>query len=226
MIKDAKEVDTFFQDAKRALVIQDKFMRTLMKHICKDEEFYFLPGISSGANLSPIEQLLKELQLLSVDALYSSKLTSRPGNAEMKYDWHQPRNLCLETVSNTTTSPHKPGWMYTAESDRLVYSFIWLKDILDTFIYDFKQLRNWFREEDPKRTEKEWRYHTVPNSPNHTLSRLVPVVDVPKHIIPTWRYLTTSNGNVYPISPQANIREFCELNGLSFDVIDYGEQAL
>lgn len=225
MIKDTNEIDTFVPDAKRALAIQDKYMKHLMKFLCKDEEFYFLPSLQSKEKPSPIEELLIQLQKLSVDVLYSSKLTVKPGNAEMKYDWHQPRNICLETVSNTTTNPPRPGWMYTAESDRLVYSFIWLKNILDTFVYDFNRLRVWFREEAPKRSKSEWGEFKVPNSPNHTLSRLVPVNDVPKHVVPTWHYLTTSTGEVYPVSPQANIKEFCQIHNLPFEVLDYGKES-
>jgi hypothetical protein len=225
MIRDYDEVDNFARDSKRALAIQDEFMRSLMKFLCKNEEFYFLPTeIKNKEDPSPIEQHLIQLQKLSVDVLYSSKLTVRPGNAEMKYDWHHPIRICLEIVSNTTTNPPKSGWMKTAKSDRLVYSFIWLKNILDTFVFDFKRLRDWFWEEEPKRTDREWRYHMVPNSRNHTLSRLVPIKDVPRDIIPIQRYLTTSKGDVYPVSPQlnqANIKEFCQLHELPFEVIDY-----
>ncbi len=226
MIKDIREVDTFATDVHRILQIQNEYMRPLMRFLCKDEEFYFLPGLPSKGDLSPIEQLLMQLQKLSVDALYSSKLTAKPGNAEMKYDWHQPRNLCLETLSNTTTNPPRLGWMHTAESDRLVYSFIWLKDILDTFVYDFKRLRGWFWDELPTRSKSDWGEFIVPNSPNHTLSRLVPVRDVPCNIVPTYRYLTTSNGVVYPVSPQSNIKAFCELQNLPFEVIDHGKGPL
>jgi hypothetical protein len=226
MLKDIREVDTFIEDVQRTLPIQDTYMRTLMKYLCKSEEFYFLPSFYSKETLSPIEELLKELQMLSVDVLYSSKLTRKPGNAEMKYDWHQPKNLCLETISNTTTNPPRDGWMRTAKSNHLIYSFIWLKNILDTFIYDFKRLRDWFWDELPTRSISDWGEFIVPNSPNHTLSRLVPVRDVPCNIVPTYRYLTTSSDVVYPLSPQSNIREFCELQNLPFEVIDYGKGPL
>ncbi len=211
-------IDTSVRDDKRTIYYQNTYIKPLVRYLAQEGEFFTLPSLSgnAGRTLSRIEELLKKLQRYSVDILYTSKITGKPTSLEAKYDWHQPVNACLEMLSNTTTRPPVPGWMKTAEADCLAYSFIWLKNLLDTFLYDFKKLRNWFWEEEPKRSKAEWGYWEVPDSFNHTLSRLVPTQDISDNVY-TKRFLITSTGIVYPVPVQANIKEFCISNGLSFE---------
>lgn len=146
-------------------------------------------------------EITKHVQLMGADASLICKQTSNLKYVDEKTDFHEPRNFCLETISNTVTNPMVPGWMRTSKADRLVYSFVWLEGILDVFIVDFTQLHRWFWSND--NYHKVGKLYTVPNSPNKTQSYLVPVTRVTEHVS-TYRYLITSLGDMFsvPLSGQ------------------------
>ena len=209
-------IDTYKQDIEAANKYRDTFIKRFYKFFSLDGEFVCLDGEH------PLTLLL---QFRQADAVATSQKTKLPVYIEEKYDSHQPNNFCIETESNTTTTPTKDGWIKTAKSDHLLYTFLWLKDMADVFFVDFPSFREWFMrtlDEGP-----DWRDHTVSDSPNHSHSWMVPIKQASGHVRMT-RYLITLQGSIIPIPVLASlseIRETLEKHGLSIEINDRRDDA-
>lgn len=199
-------MNDFHEDLKRASLLRDVYLKRLYAVICENSEFVCLDGN---------DLITIELQKMQIDAIGTSLKTKRTTYYEEKYDFHPPNNFCFETVSNTTTNPEVPGWMKTAKSDVLIYSFAWIENILDVYMLDFPQLRKWFWSVIDSQ-EHKWREHIVPDSSNRTASRLVPVKQVIAEGIYTNRYLITMKGSIIPIHPLDNPYGVLNFHGLPF----------
>ena len=205
-------MNDFDRDLKRTDEWKE-YLNHYYRMYCKGGEFVRLDGN---------DPITIQFQKMSIDAIGTSKKTKRLAYMEEKYDFHAPFNFCLEIVSNTVSDPQVPGWMITAKADTLIYSFIWLKDILDVYVVDFDHLRRWFWEEVES---QNWRAYTVPNSFNHTTSMLVPIKQVAAAKIYIRRHLITSEGNVIPANPLSNPQEVLRLHGLPFTRLSKDENA-
>jgi hypothetical protein len=220
MIKPSKSLERCINDDKRTRPYRINFIWPLYTHLFQHGNFIFLTGNIGKKSMSPCEEVFKQLQKKSVDAVYTSPVTERDVFLEEKYDFHLPRNFALETISNTAIDPPTPGWMVTGESDKLIYSFIWLKDIVDTFMKDFQWLKKWFWREES--SHPEWWKHTMPDTSNHTLCRMVPVKDVLESGVPARRFLITIDGKIIqipPLTPLGSIRGILEAQGIPFQIL-------
>lgn len=162
-------------------------------------------------------EITKRVQLSGADVSLICRKTSILKYAEVKTDFHMPYRFCLETVSNTNTKPQIPGWMRTAKADRLVYSFVWLENILDVFVIDFPALQRWFWKD---KNYLNFTEHTMSNTQNNTCSRL-PEVDKVWDNVLTYRYLIPNTGRMFevPLAGQDPIdvaRRVLTSNGIPF----------
>jgi hypothetical protein len=137
-------------------------------------------------------EITKRVQLMGADASLLCKKSITLKYIDEKTDFHMPYRFCLEAISNTNTDPQIWGWMRTAKADRLVYSFVWIENILDVFVIDFLALRRWFWKDNNYLNFKE---HTMPNTRNNTRSYM-PEVDKVWDSVLTYRYLITNQGQV------------------------------
>jgi hypothetical protein len=162
-------------------------------------------------------EITKRVQLSGADLSLICRYTHILKYAEVKTDFHMPYRFCLETVSNTNTDPQIPGWMRTAKADRLVYSFVWLENILDVFVIDFPALQRWFWKDN---NYLNFTRHTMPNTRNNTEVYLTETDKVWANVL-TYRYLITSKGKLFEVhlsgqDPIDVVRRVLNSNGIPF----------
>lgn len=83
-------------------------------------------------------RLAKELQISVGDVLFNSDAET-VWAIELKAEQRSSKNFFLEVWSNRTI--FRPGWMWTLNTDLLLYHFIETDDV---YCIDFRRLKKWF----------------------------------------------------------------------------------
>lgn len=143
----------------------------------------------------------KMLQDKGVDVVFTHAQTRKPVYCDEKADSHEPDNFCLEEFSNTKSAPWKQGWMAHSLADWICYGFLYLLGIVDVFMLNFPQLRDWFWP-----NHENHRKHDMTNTTNCTRSRIIPVKEVLNNVYAV-HYLISQDGTVAKIPLLANARD-------------------
>lgn len=103
-------------------------------------------------------------------------------------------------VYNTSVRPWTYGWMRVSKVDWLLYNFLYIPNIADIFTLNFHALQDfyWSFDENGKPIRERYRPYLVPNTSNHSYSRIVPVRDVLLKV-EAYHYLVSLSGDVVKI---------------------------
>jgi hypothetical protein len=125
-------------------------------------------------------RLAKELQCSVGDLLFNSDAETVWG-VELKAERRASRNFFLEVWSNRKT--FRPGWMWTLNTDLLLYHFIEPDDL---YCIDFRRLKQWFHGCDhlgrPPSSQYDYAIQSEYAQQNETVGALVRIAAVEEAI--------------------------------------------
>ena len=193
--------DTYHEDHRKSWEAHDRFGAPFFRAYF--QEFASIKYTQpKGQQPTPADKLIVALQKYGGDVATVHPKTGNTYLWDEKFDWHLPKNFCLEQYSNTMVIPWTLGWMHTSKVHRILYCFVRNDMLVEAYSLQYYFLQKWFWP-----VHHDYRFDRVKDTSNRTGNRLVPVEDVIKNV-PAKRYIITGYGEVKHIPFNVSISEY------------------
>lgn len=147
---------------------------------------YFYPQMSLEGRFVPLDRSPGSIYIqreIHVDCVVASHAGGSVTVEEKIVRWkgYHYTAITIETHSNLSRRADDEigdGWIATSKADFLLYAFEQPNKSLKVWVFDLPKLRDWFT---PR--VNQYRITDTDNGFYTTRCRIVPLVDIPKHII-------------------------------------------